>query len=143
LAIAILFLFVVMMLNIKIIGEPKAYVSYNHPSTLLVFLGIGYFFIFSYYFRFSMFRVLNLSNWYDFTKLLICYTDQSAFISSFYPELNWDSLFISIDQICNLGYVLYSHNALLLIITSVILLLGMVGPITLCYTSNNSPPFIF
>lgn len=47
LAIAILFLFVVMMLNIKIIGEPKAYISYNHPSTLLVFSGIGYFFIFS------------------------------------------------------------------------------------------------
>lgn len=133
-----------MMLNIKIIGEPKAYVSYNHPSRpLLAVVGIGYFFIFSESpLGFLNVSFLNLSN----TKIerfsWIDNVDQSTFISTFSPELNWDSLFISIDQICSLGYVLYSHNALLLVITSIILLLGMVGPITLCYTSNNSPPLL-
>jgi NADH-ubiquinone oxidoreductase chain 6 len=45
---------------------------------------------------------------------------------------NWDNVFVSMDQINSIGQVLYTSHSLFLIVASMILLLAMVGPITLC-----------
>lgn len=139
------------MLNIKIVelSETKTFYSYNYPLILL--LGIGYYLIIINQFSIN-FSFLNISYLFDyihsvgiFKSTLYEYNiDEIILFSTSGPEFNWDNLFISLNQVINIGYILYSYHAISLIVISAILLLAMVSPIILCFTSkNNSPPFFF
>jgi NADH-ubiquinone oxidoreductase chain 6 len=148
-AIAILFLFVIMMLNIKIVelSETKTFYSYNYPLILL--LGIGYYLIIINQFNID-FSLSNISYWFDYINSIrvctstACHMDEITLLSTSGAEFNWDSLLMDIfhsNQVINIGYILYSYHAISLVIISAILLLAMVSPIILCFTSkNNSPP---
>jgi NADH-ubiquinone oxidoreductase chain 6 len=137
-AIAILFLFVVMMLSIKYweLSEFSVELTSHLPlagiiAILLLFsLFIGLNFINSSF---------NGSQIFDYI-IIMDNNKEYIFPTTFYNNIIigsqnlWDTQ-ISIEtsnQILGLGYSLYTHLSLWLIIIGLILLLAMIGPIILC-----------
>jgi len=135
-AIAILFLFVVIILNIKLVELNE--INENKTVPLAVILG-GLFLITIY----QIFYKINISN-----NLLISLFDQLNFFSinktnegisflnliEIFNNFNnlWDSSFNNFDQIASIGIILYTTYSLWFIIGSCILLLAIIGPIILC-----------
>jgi NADH-ubiquinone oxidoreductase chain 6 len=138
-AIAVLFLFIIMMINIKI----SDIIDYGKEYTKTLPLGLGVIIIFLYYiyiinpyifeklteqlylifeiFKFNLFDKLNL---FDFINL---------------NNLEIESSFKYISQIENIGFSLYVYQPILLILISLILLLAMVAAIIISsYKNKNS-----
>lgn len=106
-AIAVLFLFVVMMLNIKIIELSRTF----------FFLPVSVFFGFLLLF-------LLLQN------LSLFYSDQYFFRMSFFEE-QWIFFFNSLENLVLLGVGLYIYDFVLIILAGLLLLLAMLGVISL------------
>jgi len=127
-AIAILFLFVVMMLNIKLVELQDTTEDSSNPYPLAFVLGTlfvsGLGLTNS---NNSTFEILAIFDWINFFSF-----KSNKLETYFVSHSNWDSVFVSLDQINSLGEVLYTSHSLLLIIASMILLLAMIGPICLC-----------
>lgn len=133
-AIAVLFLFIIMMINIKLtdILETGSQYTKNLPLAL----SIGSLFIYEIFtiMPFSFNNVSSLSN------LLGMLTNINAFLlnnetsslttvfNAFNPAIA-DTNFTSFLQVEAIGQSLYTYGAIFLIITSIILLLAMVAPI--------------
>lgn len=128
-AIAILFLFVIMILNIKIVeivSVGKEY-SKNLPLGLIVS-------------TLFLWEIINIFNSIDIlpNSLLELNNNIMNFINisnniiyiSYIPSLS-DTSFNDYEQIMSIGINLYSYGAISLIIVSLILLLGIIGPIAL------------
>jgi len=108
-AIAVLFLFVVMMLNIKI---------YNRePSDILNYLPLGG--IIGIIFLLEIFLIIDS----DFIPLLKR--------EEVYIHINWISTFESLTNIQNFGQLLYTHYFYFLLISGIILLVAIIGTIVL------------
>ena len=128
-----------MMLNIKIVELSETKTFYLNNYAMIVLLGIGYFLVVINQFNIN-FSFLNLSYWFDYSNTLITspteyHVEEITLFSTSGTEFNWNSLFISLNQVTNIGYILYSYHAILLVVISVILLLAMVSPIILCFTN--------
>jgi NADH-ubiquinone oxidoreductase chain 6 len=133
-AIAVLFLFVIMMINIKLtdILETGSQYTKNLPLAL----AIGSLFIYEI-FTIIPFSFNNVS---ALSTLLGILTNLNAFLlnyeisslttvfNAFNPAIA-DINFTSFLQVEAIGHSLYTYSAIFLIITSVILLLAMVAPI--------------
>jgi NADH-ubiquinone oxidoreductase chain 6 len=144
-AITVLFLFVVMMINIKLVDILE--VGNEYTKNLPLALVIGSLFIYE---LFSIIPVsvnnvsvlslpLNLLNYIN--KLLFGSNSYSFANVEVHTSLNpamADTGFSSFLQIEVLGQGLYTYGALWLIILSVILLLSMVAPL-LGYNKSNNP----
>ena len=143
-AIAILFLFVIMMINIKLtdILETGSQYTKNLPLAL----SIGSLFIYEIY-SIMPFTFNNVSN--TIISLLI---KLNAFILNYEITMNdWvntafnpviaDTALTPFLQIEAIGQGLYTYGASWLIIISIILLLAMVAPIFISKTKNNNPLF--
>jgi NADH-quinone oxidoreductase subunit J len=102
-AIAVLFLFVIMMLNIKIIELNENFIRYL-PLTFIIFFIL-------------------------FVQLYF-YSDFINIINSFY-YVNWISLLTQNSNLALLGEVLYTYFFHFFLLVSLILLLAMVGSIVL------------
>jgi len=127
------------MLNIKIVELSETKTFYLNNYAMIVLLGIGYFLVVINQFNIN-FSFLNLSYWFDYSNTLITspteyHVEEITLFSTSGTEFNWNSLFISLNQVTNIGYILYSYHAILLVVISVILLLAMVSPIILCFTN--------
>ena len=135
-AIAVLFLFVIMLINIRLtdIIETGSQYTKNIPLAL----GISLLFIYEFFtimpFSFNNVSILsyllNLINNLN-TLLLTNIADISSY-NVVYKTVNpvlADTTFTNFTQIEALGFTLYTIGAILLIITSVILLLAMIAPI--------------
>ena len=133
-AIAVLFLFVIMMMQIKIkdILETGSQYTKNLPLAL----GIGSLFVYEMYsiLPFTLNNVKAISALlYPFTNFN--YSLLSSYISSMnsvYLTINpiiADTTFSTFIQIEAIGQSLYTFGSIWLIIISVVLLLGMVAPI--------------
>jgi len=147
-AIAILFLFVVMMINVKLaeIQEYGVEQSQHYPLALL----LGSLFLvlihnFSVVGKFSYYHIFDLLNYFvlkfngDF-GLFSMSPDMDHRILRFSASRAqgaWDNSFIRFDQIESLGLLLYEPYVLYLLLLSVILLLGMMGPIVLTRTLQD------
>jgi len=127
-AIAILFLFVVMMLNIKLVELQDSTEDSSNPYPLAFVLGT--LFVSGLGLTNPNILKIDLPAIFDEINLLSFKSDKLETL--FVNYSNWDNTFVFIDQINSLGQVLYTSHALFLIIASMILLLAMVGPITLC-----------
>jgi NADH-ubiquinone oxidoreductase chain 6 len=127
-AIAILFLFVVMMLNIKLVELQDSTEDSSNPYPLAFVLGT--LFVSGLGLTNPNISKIDLPTIFDEINLLSFKSDKLETL--FVNYSNWDNTFVFIDQINSLGQVLYTSHALFLIIASMILLLAMVGPITLC-----------
>jgi NADH-ubiquinone oxidoreductase chain 6 len=114
-AVSILFLFILMLINIRV-SELISDTNNNIPLAILTILG---FFI-------PYNKILpdtKIAYNLDFLN-----TDRSlSFVSSY----NWDSNLIDTYDIINIGNVMYTNLSMWLIITSIILLLSMVGSIVI------------
>jgi NADH-ubiquinone oxidoreductase chain 6 len=138
-AIAVLFLFVIMMINIKLTDILESGSQYT--KNLPLALAIGSLFIYEIFtiLPFTFNNVSAISSLLDiFTSLntLLVSSDLNS-LSTVYTSYNpviADTNFINFLQIQSIGQTLYTYGAFLLIITSVILLLAMVAPI---FISSN------
>ena len=119
-AIAVLFLFVIMMLDIKIIESPKDILKYLPIGSVL-----GGFFILEVFFMLK--NSLNI-NPYNFNEV-------GDKLSNFY--VNWYGMTDNITDIKALGQVLYTHYILQLLITGLILLLAVIGAVVLTMTNSS------
>ena len=157
-AIAILFLFVVMMLNLQL-TELSA-VGTEYTQNLPLGTIIGSLFLFElvsivpftgsepFGGTFNSNTVTNLLpqaelgilNWFN-SVFLGVESAQYSSVSDVYYTFNTmaaDTQFASFLQIQSIGYTIYTTGALWLIVASVILLLAMVGPITLSMSKTTS-----
>ena len=108
-AVSILFLFILMLINIRV-SELISNTNNNIPLAILVILAL-----FIPYNSLSPYTKTNLN--YDITSIF--------FVSS----NNWDNNIVDIIDITSIGNVMYTNYSIWLIITSIILLLAMVGSI--------------
>jgi NADH-ubiquinone oxidoreductase chain 6 len=127
-AIAILFLFVVMMLNIKLVELQDSTENYSNPYPLAFVLGT--LFISGLSLTNPNISKIDLPSIFDSINLFSFKSDKLETL--FVSHSNWDNVFVSLDQINSVGQVLYTSHVLFLVIASMILLLAMVGPIVLC-----------
>jgi NADH-ubiquinone oxidoreductase chain 6 len=127
-AIAILFLFVIMMLNIKLVELQDSSEDYSNPYPLAFVLGT--LFVSGLSLTNSNINKFDLPSIFDSINLLSFKSEALETLTV--SHSNWDNVFVSMDQINSIGQVLYTSHALFLIVASMILLLAMVGPIVLC-----------
>ncbi|MCL4131367.1 UNVERIFIED_CONTAM: hypothetical protein GTU68_060096 [Idotea baltica] len=105
-AIAVLFLFVVMMLNIKLSQLSESLVRY---TPLGVFVGLTLILEFNFFMKDSFFNTR----------------------SNLYLNFEWYSNLFGSELIALLGEIIYTDHLLVFIVSALILLLGMVGTISL------------
>ena len=140
-AITVLFLFVIMMINIKLtdILETGSQYTKNFPLAL----AIGSLFIYEI-FTIMPFTFNNVSALSSFLELLtnlnslLLNSDTSSFVNivnTFNPNVA-DTTITSFLHIEAIGHGLYTYGASLLIICSVILLLSMTAPIFISKSRN-------
>nr|QRH18092.1 NADH dehydrogenase subunit 6 [Sporobolomyces sp.] len=153
-AIAILFLFVIMMLNLRLVELLDTGQEYTNSLPMGAFLGSLFFFELlsilpvSYHDGGSLHVSLSIFNWLNTTLLGISNTDPSldsageGVHATFNPIIA-DNTLTTFTQIESIGQGLYTYASLWLVVASVIFLLAMVGPIVLCMspapvTANKS-----
>lgn len=133
-AIAVLFLFVIMMINIKLTDILEAGSQYT--KNLPLALSIGSLFLYELFniLPFSINDVSSLSmilNIFNNLNLFLLNSDLSGnvnIVTSYSPVIA-DTTLNNFLQIEAIGYGLYTYGASWFIITSVILLLAMIAPI--------------
>lgn len=116
-AVSILFLFILMLINIRV-SELISNTNNNIPLAILAILAI-----FIPYNNLSIETKTNLT--FDNLKIF--------FVSS----NNWDSNLVDVTDITSIGNVMYTNYSIWLIITSIILLLAMVGSIVITIKQKN------
>ena len=153
-AIAILFLFVIMMLNLRLVELVDTGQEYTKNLPMGAFLGSLFFFELlsilpvSYHdggslHSFALWAKASLSifNWLNTTLLGISNTDAASSEASVHAAFNpavSDNTMSAFTQIESIRQGLYTYASLWLVIASVIFLLAMVGPIVLCMTPVKS-----
>jgi NADH-ubiquinone oxidoreductase chain 6 len=124
-AVSILFLFILMLINVRI-SELQSNTNNSLPLALI----IG---IFLYYFLYKVlpFSSLNITN-NEFINV-ISLNNQSE---NLYVTSNiWDRILIDVSHIISIGNVIYTNYFIWIVIASIILLLAMVGTIVITIKS--------
>jgi len=143
-AVAILFLFVVMMMNIKLVELTEVNHKGEYTNTLPLGAIVGSLFLYELAFQSVPSSVSGISstiyNLFDEINLLSVNTSfkgtafNSAGIEAYTSFNNlWDNAFTSFQQLESVGSSLYTVHMMFLIIASMILLLAMIGPIVLTH----------
>lgn len=129
-AVSILFLFILMLINIRV-SELISDTNNNIPLAIITI--IAFFIPFSSVLpdtknRFSLFGI-------EFNKLLqdITNTKQISYVTS----KNWDGNLVDTTDIISIGNIMYTSYSIWLLITSIILLLAMVGSIVITIKQKN------
>jgi NADH-ubiquinone oxidoreductase chain 6 len=144
-AIAILFLFVVMMLNIRLVELTQIGSEYskNVPLAVIIASTLSYLIL-------SNATLSKLDNLYlitaIFDKLNEWFLGINVSENYIYTGFNvvYNNIFVNYEQIQSIGAIMYSTYGLYLILASFILLLAMLGPIiiTLDRRSNTPTPHL-
>ena len=141
-AIIVLFLFVIMMINIKLSDILDAGSQYT--KNLPLALAIGSLFIYEFFtiIPFSFNDVSLISNVLNLlTNLNVLFLNSDIFSNNIvynaFNPIMVDTTFTSFLQVQAIGQSLYTIGAFWLIITSLILLLAMVAPIFISKKSTN------
>ena len=140
-AIAVLFLFVIMMINIKLTDILETGSQYTKNIPLAI--SIGSLFIYEIFtiLPFTYNNIEGLSTLFNiltsFNSLFLNYDiiNINEFNTTFNPAIA-DIIFTNFLQIEAIGHSLYTYGAFWLIITSVILLLAMIAPIFISRKNN-------
>jgi NADH-ubiquinone oxidoreductase chain 6 len=147
-AIAILFLFVIMMLNLRLVELVDTGQEYTQNLPMGAFLGSLFFFELlsimpvSYHDGGSLHVPLSLFNWFNTTLLGIptgsASVDAEANVHAAFNPVVSENAMTTFTQIESIGQGLYTYASLWLVLASVIFLLAMVGPIVLCMSPSTS-----
>ena len=131
-AIAVLFLFIIMMINIKL----SDILDYGNQYTKVLPLGLIVITIFFYYFNNIIPFLLDNQN-FSLDFLMNNFNFSSKFFTYDSSLLNLFSLYsneiVSISQIDNVWFNMYVDSSILLIIVSLILLFSMIAAIIISY----------
>lgn len=125
-AVSILFLFILMLINIRIselLNETNNHILLAVLNIILFLFIIGQILPNN---SINQDNIINLSDLF-FNNQDLNFTRQIAYASS----KNWDNSLADITQISSIGNIMYSSYAIWLIIVSIILLLAMVGAIVI------------
>ena len=119
-AVSILFIFILMLINIRI-SELVSDTNNNIPLAIIAAV--------SFYVPFSnLVPEINTNLDSNFFGLNIIY-----YVTSY----NWDGNLVDVSDIMTIGNIMYSSYSLWLMITSIILLLAMVGSIIITIKQKN------
>lgn len=153
-AVTVLFLFVIMMLNLQLTELSAVGNEYTQNLPLATIIGsLLLFELVSVVPSFDGFYQLNstatifkslgvgILNWFNSLSLGVGNTFAFAEVNQTFNSFAADTQFATFLQIQSIGQVLYTNGALWLIVSSLILLLAMVGPITLSMNKKDSSPF--
>ena len=113
-AVSILFLFILMLINIRV-SELISDTNNNIPLAILAILG--------FFIPYNDLLPSTTNSYFEFANI----DKYIPFVSS----NNWDSNITDITDIISVGNVMYTNYSIWLIITSIILLLAMVGSIVI------------
>ena len=132
-AVSILFLFILMLINIRI-SELLSDTGNSMP--LAIIIAISFYYPLSRIVSYNTAKssnvdyvasdLLNSDSYYLISKVLNYYNE-----ISFTTSKNWDGTLAETTHITSLGNIMYSSYAIWLLITSIILLLAMVGAIVI------------
>lgn len=129
-AVSILFLFILMLINIRV-SELISDTNNNIPLAILAIL--------AFFIPFSNLLPDNKTNLnqdsFQISNLFesVTNTGQISYVSS----NNWDGSLVDITDIISIGNIMYTSYSMWLIITSIILLLAMVGSIVITIKQKN------
>ena len=155
-AIAILFLFVVMMMNIKLVELTSVGQEYTKNLPLGTIIGALFFYeiltIFPiqinqinplnpniFYYLNNLFNKLNLIQMDKYNKTeSIYFLKNDIDLTLNFNNLIWDNKIVSFQQIEAIGHSFYTSYAIWFFLASAILLLAMIGPIVLCLKSAST-----
>jgi len=121
-AVSILFLFILMLINVRI---SELSVDTSNSIPLVIIIGISFVFCISIILP----NIITLQ-WID----LIFNTNTLIFITS----KSWDGYLAEASHITTIGNIIYGSHAAWIVLTSIILLLAMVGAIVITINSKNS-----
>ena len=126
-AVSILFLFILMLINVRV-SELHAESSNSLPLALII--GICFYYILSIILPFSS----NSDNNELLSNIINFYNDNQII----YVTSNlWDGSLAEASHISAIGNIMYTNYFLWLILTSIILLLAMVGAIVITVRPNH------
>jgi NADH-ubiquinone oxidoreductase chain 6 len=157
-AIAVLFLFIIMMINIKLTDILETGSQYTKNLPLAIAIGSLFIFIIFSIIPFNFNNVPAISifldkitylnsllsgsekigNWSNvvFIDLINSFVTNSELVSN-WTSINSDLIITQFQQIQSLGYSLYTYGAVLLITLSVVLLLAMFATIVISKNNNE------
>jgi NADH-ubiquinone oxidoreductase chain 6 len=128
-AVSILFLFILMLINIRV-SELISDTNNNIPLAILAI--IAFFIPFSNLVPDTKY---NLNESFSFSNILESITNSSQI--SYVTSNSWDSNLVDISDIISIGNIMYTSYSIWLLITSMILLLAMVGSIVITIKQKN------
>jgi NADH-ubiquinone oxidoreductase chain 6 len=150
-AVSILFLFILMLINIRI-SELLSETSKSIPLAIFIAIAFNYpiFNILPYILSEFINKEENIysniiniiANTYSHFKYKISFPFYEIKIIYFVTSSNWDSNLSEISDITNIGNIMYSNYSIWLIITSIILLLAMVGAIVITIKQKDTSKYI-
>ena len=133
-AVSILFIFILMLINIRI-SELLSTTGNSIPLAIMITLSFYYPISQIISYNTAKFKILNLIptdvfQLVDFISYIFRIYKYDYEIS-FATSKNWDGTLAETTQITSLGNIMYSSYSMWLLITSIILLLAMVGAIVI------------
>jgi NADH-ubiquinone oxidoreductase chain 6 len=128
-AVSILFLFILMLINIRV-SELISDTNNNIPLAILAI--IAFFIPFSNLVPDTKY---NLNESFSYSNILESITNSSQI--SYVTSNSWDSNLVDISDIISIGNIMYTSYSIWLLITSIILLLAMVGSIVITIKQKN------
>jgi NADH-ubiquinone oxidoreductase chain 6 len=127
-AVSILFLFILMLINVRI-SELQSNTNNSLPLALI----IG---TFLYYFLFKIFPSSDLNILNNKLIDIISSDDSNDYSENLYVTSNtWDGILMEVSHIISIGNVIYTNYFIWIVIASIILLLAMVGTIIITIKS--------
>jgi len=133
-AVSILFIFILMLINIRI-SELLSTTGNSIPLAIMITLSFYYPISQIISYNTAKFKILNLIPTDIFQIIdFISYASRIYRYNygiSFATSKNWDGTLAETTQITSLGNIMYSSYSIWLLITSIILLLAMVGAIVI------------
>jgi len=127
-AVSILFLFILMLINVRI-SELQSNTNNSLPLALI----IG---TFLYYFLFKIFPSSDLNILNNKLIDIISSDDSGDYSENLYVTSNtWDGILMEVSHIISIGNVIYTNYFIWIVIASIILLLAMVGTIIITIKS--------
>ena len=128
-AVSILFLFILMLINVRV-SELLSDTSNSIPLALVIAISFNY----------PLYLILPVNSSEKLNELYINYSDYLSGFFTFFSKNDqimfvtsklWDGNLAETTHIASIGNIMYSSYSIWLIITSIILLLAMVGAIVI------------
>lgn len=144
-AVSILFLFILMLINIRI-SELQNYTANSIPLGILILTSLIFIMFqllpyniailnnYDNIWNYKLYNYFLNKNYYPHNKSINFSDNEIQFITS----SNWDNNLIEINHVSSIGSTLYTNYNIWLIITSFILLLAMIGAIIITLKDNDN-----